>query len=86
MKKLLVLCLMAAAFGSAGSVRAQIAIPMGPATAVAGTYTGASAAAITGGAYAGKKAVGACVRHPILCAATVAVGAGYHLAMTRCGW
>lgn len=68
MKKVFVLCLMAAVLAlPLGHVRAQtVAVPIG-----------ASAAAAAGGAYAGKKVVGACLRHPFLCAATVAVGATY---------
>jgi hypothetical protein len=37
----------------------------------------APAAVAVGTAYVAKKAVGTCLRHPVLCAATAAVGAGY---------
>jgi hypothetical protein len=67
MKKLTILYLMLTALVSpTGSVRAQTAVPLA-----------ASEAAVVGGAYVGKKVIGACIRHPFLCAATVTVGAAY---------
>lgn len=54
-----------------------LALPMSSASAQAVTLPMGGSAAIAGGAYAGKKAVGACIRHPFLCAATVAVGTAY---------
>ena len=66
MKKFFVLIVALASLALPNGARAQaVALPMG------------ASAAVSGGAYAGKKAVGACIRHPFLCAATVAVGTAY---------
>lgn len=68
MKKWFILSLIATVLGlTQGPARAQtVALP-----------TGAPAAIVAGGAYAGKKALGACVRHPVLCVATAAVAGAY---------